>query len=252
MPEAKPITLAAVIGERVRALRESLGDSQDDLARGVRDLGLNWQRSTVAALEAGTRGLSVEELVVLCRLLRAAPHELVGTDEEVSLGPHSTARGDAVRRLLTGESDFAADDFDSRFDRDVRRGLKAGDELDQAMQHLWPRSRLDQRVAAYRASTGEAEQKLARRLNVDRWLLSIAAYRLWGRSLSEERDARVSAEAPPDATIRQLQALRGHVTRSLAEELGGDRLQAARSMHEQVGVLLEQIKRFKTKKEERR
>lgn len=249
MPEAKPIPLAAAVGRRVRELREALGDSQDDLARGVRDLGLNWQRSTVAALEGGMRGLGVEELVVLCRLLRTPPHELVRADDDVSLGPHTTARGDAVRRLLAGESDFAPDDFDSRFDRDVQRGLEAGDELDQAVRRIWPKSRLDQRVPAYRASTGEAEQKLARKLRVDRWLLSVAAYRLWGRSLTQERDARVSAEAPADATTRQLQALRGHVTRALAAELGGDRLVAAESMQEQADVLLEQIKRFKRRQD---
>jgi hypothetical protein len=41
----------------------------------------------------------------------------------------------------------------------------------------------------------------------------------WGRSLTEERDRRVAAQASPDATPRTRQAVRGHVTRELMATL---------------------------------
>lgn len=49
--------------------------------------------------------------------------------------------------------------------------------------------------------------------------MSIAAHRNWGHSLSTERDVRLVREAPDDADARSLQALRGHITRGLTDEL---------------------------------
>jgi len=49
--------------------------------------------------------------------------------------------------------------------------------------------------------------------------VAISAHRSWGRSLSAERDRLVADQARGDAPPRTLQALRGHVTRTLTEEL---------------------------------
>jgi hypothetical protein len=70
-----------------------------------------------------------------------------------------------------------------------------------------------------RAARGEAEQKAARRLAVDPHDLAIVAFAQWGRSLTEERDARVAALSDISTTPRTTQARRGHVTRLLLDEL---------------------------------
>jgi hypothetical protein len=61
--------------------------------------------------------------------------------------------------------------------------------------------------------------KIAQRLSVKPFDVSLTAHKLWGHSLSEERDRRVAESAPKKATARSIQALRGHITRSLIEEL---------------------------------
>jgi transcriptional regulator with XRE-family HTH domain len=77
-------------------------------------------------------------------------------------------------------------------------------------------------IGAFAGAT-EAEERLARRLGVDRDLVVAAAADLWGRSLTAERDARVRAEAETgeDMSKKQWTARRGRVTRKLEEELRG-------------------------------
>ncbi|MFC3480198.1 hypothetical protein ACFOLD_06210 [Kocuria carniphila] len=62
------------------------------------------------------------------------------------------------------------------------------------------------------ATTGAAEDKAAKSLDVPRLVVDLAAQSLWGQSLTERRDSLVSADSTPQA--------RGHVTRSLIAELG--------------------------------
>ena len=65
----------------------------------------------------------------------------------------------------------------------------------------------------------DAEAKAARRLGTDAETIRTAAKSLWHRVLDHERDARVAAQADAEASPRKIQALRGHVTRSLLAEL---------------------------------
>jgi hypothetical protein len=71
--------------------------------------------------------------------------------------------------------------------------------------------------AIVRESAGDAEQKAANVLDVSPHAVALAARSRWGRSLTEERDRRVSAAS--ESTPRTLQALRGHATRALLDEL---------------------------------
>ena len=61
-------TLAAVIGGNLRRLRlEHWGDSQEDFAHYFRQMvPLPWTRDTVASIEMGRRGVSIEELLLVC------------------------------------------------------------------------------------------------------------------------------------------------------------------------------------------
>jgi hypothetical protein len=63
---------------------------------------------------------------------------------------------------------------------------------------------------ALQASEQKVEQEAARKLRVRPIDLAVAAFGLWGRSLTEERDRRASG------TSRQA---KGHVTRRLLAEL---------------------------------
>ena len=75
-------------------------------------------------------------------------------------------------------------------------------------------------VAEYlRPPISAVEVKAGQRLGVDPEEVRRAAGALWERSLAEERDARLKAQAPEGAPARTIQALRGHITRSLLREL---------------------------------
>jgi hypothetical protein len=151
----------------------------------------------VAALEAGTKTIDVAELVGLA--IAVAPlTELLAGDGRVGLGALATDLG-TVRKVLAGKS----------------APLLPQEDVDYLLQGF-------SRIAASRAASaphGEAEQKAARKLHMDALELATAAQRRWGRSLTEERDARVKDSAPADLPPRSRQAFRGRVTRQLLEEL---------------------------------
>ena len=65
----------------------------------------------------------------------------------------------------------------------------------------------------------ETEQKVAKKYGVPAVVVPMAATGRWGRTFTAERERRVSDLVLDDASPRSLQALRGHVTRDLLDEL---------------------------------
>ena len=75
-------------------------------------------------------------------------------------------------------------------------------------------------VKRERAARAEAEQKAARKLGVTPQTIAQAAYDIWGRSLTDERNLQVEQLDWVDETsTRQVQAYRGHVTRELLDKI---------------------------------
>jgi hypothetical protein len=221
-PDDQRPTLHQVIGRQLRAFRSVFGLRQEDIAAVARMKGLDWVQATIAAIEAGQRPVSIEELLILPSVLRlAAPGtdriELLPGDELVALTPQSAVPMAELRRafayilgqglietLFFGEYALASPDREK-----LRRTwfwLLAGKELPPL-----------EYVKTLQAAAGEAERKAAAKLGVSPVVIAAAAYALWGRSLSEERDRRVAALG--EAPARTVQARRGHVTRTLLAEL---------------------------------
>ena len=187
--------LDQVVARNLERIRSTAGWSQDEVAsRGWR-IGLPWTRSTITALEGGRRSLSISELVLLALTLETSVTELLAGRGYVELGDGSELPLTDVRDVLGGDRDMAA----------VRKRIRQGrhQKYQRAMQ----------------AVSGEAEQKAARSLGVTSQTIAEAAFDLWGRSLTEERDAKVDKEGPNLASARSVQALRGHVTRRLVSEI---------------------------------
>lgn len=65
------------IGERLRAARRKRGITQEELAS---ILGTN--QSQVSNVERGDRGLTIQQLVKICRALRISPVEILGETKE--------------------------------------------------------------------------------------------------------------------------------------------------------------------------
>ena len=87
---------------------------------------------------------------------------------------------------------------------------------------------LDDLPAVLRATTDlgigllgprDAEQKAAKKLGVTADDVLAAALTLWGKTLTDERDARAEKQVSGDASPGRLQAIRGHMTRDLLNEL---------------------------------
>jgi len=208
-------TVEQAIGQEIHRRREAAGVSQSRLAAAARQYGLPWTRATVAAIELGRKRLPLGELATLSLALSEALGEegaggqplklsdLIPTDDRlVSAGPGLELPLRTVRRLLLpGEEE--------------RR-------LGGARGSMEPK-KVDVDDRAVEAA-GDVEQKAAGALRVSPEVLVEAAHRRWGRSLTAQRDDLVSLRTQPAETRspgwpRRLQAIRGHVTRELLEEL---------------------------------
>ncbi|MBL7493881.1 hypothetical protein I6A60_31315 [Frankia sp. AgB1.9] len=198
----EPRLLRAVVGESVRRIRELHGARQDDVSRTARLYGLAWSRSKVAELERGEKPVSIEELALLPRILTdLAGADMIGTVDLVPsnalirLNDTVTITGETLRGILGG--------------RGV--GIESARVPHDPDGWKWE-------IAERMPGGGEAERKTARALGVTPADVISAAYRLWKRPLTDERD-RIVTERDPDASPDRRRALRGQVTRTLVEQL---------------------------------
>jgi transcriptional regulator with XRE-family HTH domain len=226
-----PVPLHQLIGARLRQLREAAGLRQEDIATQARVLGFDWVRGTVAMIEGGHRRVTLEEFLALPLLLSyvgipdISLSRLIPTDTPAQLNAQAAVSADTAHRFLTGKS---------AGEQDTQKGgpavTEGRDEWDEAIA-LWrrwatgrsrrPRGPDPAAIsAAIVDSRGDALANAARVLDVSPVAVSLAALLTWGRLLTAERDDRVRQRvgaSAPDA--RTLQAVRGHVTRTLLEEL---------------------------------
>jgi hypothetical protein len=229
-------SVAGTVGGNLKRWRENRSDlTQEDVAAAARRLGLRWAYSSVAQLEAGTRGLAAAELLLLPVVLDDASdghglelHELLAPlpgDAAINASTGTRLTGAAVQKILAGRTrelgpgDFAMADL-------VSAVAKFQQRLHGHLERYWPEmydgrtaGQIQETLAPIVGSTGEPERHAGHRLGVDPVVVAIVAHRLWGHGLAEERDQRVTAEVDPSASRRTIQARRGHVTRQLVNEL---------------------------------
>lgn len=197
--------LSAAVGRKVRAIRLAANCSQDELAAAAAREGLAWTRAAVASLETGRRRLGAFELLLLPLALseldgeRHSVAELLEDVQEVLATPNGGAiTGRALRALAAGDSTLDAAAEERRLSAMVavaHEGL---------LEHVGRR---------------EAERHAARKLDQEPDYIAWMAYRLWGHGLTEEREARLEAIEGHASDARRRQAVRGHVTRELLDEL---------------------------------
>lgn len=224
----QPVPLSQVLGARVRQIREAKGLLQEDVAAAARGAGFAWARGTVAMLESGRRRLTLEEFFSLAQILEAAGagdlwlEDLVPAEGIVFLSPLVGTATNVLRAMLRGESRLGG----TQHSDDIGPVREAPEipgtaEARALWRRAWPRSRPeDDPGTLYKvalASRGDAEIKAARGLRVSPVVVALAAESRWSRSLTEERDARVADHG--NVSARTTQALRGHITRQLLDEL---------------------------------
>jgi hypothetical protein len=216
----------------MRALREQHDQRQETVARAARELGLTWSRSKVAALERGDKALPAEELLLLPLVLAEAgcghpslADLLPEGSGTVRLGDQTAMPAAVLAQVVRGE-DIDIREVDSpslresiaRYDEWVEEG---GPRRSIAIfgAVLAVSGKDSRELHAAEKTAGDAEQIAARRLGVPRLAIIAASLATWGHVLTEERDARAAERAGTDATLRTVQAARGHVTRELYQEI---------------------------------
>lgn len=208
-------TLQEVISRRLREVRAP-ALRQDDLAAGMRRYGFNWTGATVAAIETGRRNVSLEEATALPLVLGCELTDLLLDKDipKVALNERGAVLREAIAAIYTHEVAEAPDDELKALlradrpdlDEDVELARKEAGLRDEGMIGVW----------IGEARRQEAERKAARALKVSTSHVAAYALRLWGRSLTEERDARL---VDTDYVAASEQAVKGHITRQLLTEM---------------------------------
>lgn len=188
--------LADALARGVAAFRERHDVTLDAIAEAATLYGLRWDKSSVRQFERGTRVVSADELVLLPFILSRAAGIEVGL-RDLLVPPLSVRTHDGA----TGQS------FDLTPLLAVLGGATPAEAGAVPPMTYVPRSAMDEQLAA--------------ELGVPPLVIASVAFQRFGRTAREERDARAD-ERSPGASGRRRQAIRGHVTREVLEELRQD------------------------------
>ncbi|MGJ5897998.1 helix-turn-helix domain-containing protein [Streptomyces niveiscabiei] len=242
--------LAEIVGKRLKLFREERGVRQAEVAAAAAKWGLPWARSSIAALEAGTRNLSLEETLLLPLIvgdLGGWDQPLIEADTWISISSTHLIQAKhlpSVAALLTTPSVVNIDDTPLR---EIAFGVRSAEQdlADEgnllrdfqmhAESEAWRLfcARLYPNIPHSEISGGanlgpdlEFVAKVAKRIENPNggpasWgLINVLSYVLWGKSLHEERDLRSGEQG--GRSDRAFQSVKGHVTRDLISELSAE------------------------------
>ena len=223
-----------LIGAGVAEARRRKRWTQEDLARSLRYHGLeSWRTGSVGQLEAGLRRPRLDEVVLICASLGVGLDELLpDADEPVEIGDGAVLTSRDIRAILGGhempgsggEASFPGDRKTAEDAGRFRHELGKMEDLLRPIADRHPQELQKAREAGLgwdNASRpfADAERHAARRLGANLGQVRLAAWALWQRDFTEERDARIGSKEMAALEPRSLQARRGIVTRSMLAEL---------------------------------
>jgi len=181
------LTLAQVVGQNVRRLREQLGWSQEEAAIQLQAQGTTWTKALLASLESGRReGIELGGLLQLAWAFDVPLAEFFDGGDDIRINDHMLTDAGAVRMAVSGEP-FAAQLSEEAQDQMTTNQLMGADAA------------------------------LARRLAIDTDTVIATARELWGRTLTEQRDSELAEREIVNEL--SLPIYRGHITKRLSKEL---------------------------------
>lgn len=201
-----PTTLRELIATNIRRLRSGTTVQPEDVARAASHFGLEWTAAWVSAVERGQKALTAEQLVALPLVLttalahRVSLSDLLLGEGSLHLGkpiPGTTLSTYYLREIITAAPfrrsflDFDPAELEAQQEAS-EQSLAA--QAAEKMREITRANLGDVDIRALkRAEEGATthEAKLAKRLGVPEIVVIAAAASLWGRSLSEERDAQM-------------------------------------------------------------
>jgi transcriptional regulator with XRE-family HTH domain len=216
-----PLPSDAAIGQALGKLREMAKLSQDQMARAMTGLGCPMTRVQVALIETGRRPLTYREQIAVIQILATGDastprdlHALLGTRPE----PASSPLGASIQRWTK--------DYEHLWVTILGRGPVFPKQIgtDVAGDPIWSTPPDPTPAWLDVAALGDAENKAAVAERVPAEAVALGSWKLWGDSLTGERERRFMAH--PGRTTGQTkddrrrdQAIRGRVTRDLLGEL---------------------------------
>ncbi|MFF1743878.1 helix-turn-helix domain-containing protein [Streptomyces mirabilis] len=264
--DEKERPLAAIVGERLKAFREEKGLRQADVAAAASKWGLSWARSSIAALEAGTRNLSMEELLLLPFVISELggwSSPLIPPDAWIELSSTRKIQakdvGSLADRLTAPQSDLNAEHPLTGTTLGVRRPDQVEADVDD---DLYPRQMFAEDMAwrlfcarmypgvghrgwGHSANLGndlELVARVAKKIEnpsggtASYGLVNILSWVLWKSPIEAERDRRTGLRGVLRG--RGLQSAKGHVTRELISEIEAEAQKAWPVVNEIFGELV--------------
>ncbi|EHB53793.1 Xre family DNA-binding protein [Mycolicibacterium rhodesiae JS60] len=219
--ERETASLAVVVGANCKRIRTDAGVTQNVLARHARDAGLRWTTSKVGQFERGQYTPAFTTVLAAVSALSAATRtdvqlaDLVSYDGFVVLTDTLDPDGSVLQALIRGEREWNTlrveeVGYFSKISADPSFGAKLVEGGLKAIPTRYRDVPLDQLVDIQRRS-GLDEERVAKRLDVNLDVLSLASWTLWRRSFSDERDSRAGTETNAQK--------RGRISRTLQDEL---------------------------------
>lgn len=208
--------LSDVIGGNAKTIRLKAHISMDEFARVAKGFGLKWSSSRVGDFEAGRVSPTLPTMYAVAAALSTVSAkpvrlaDLLAGRELVEISPKLHLPAEMVAKALAGAPiDIAPglkDRQDANYERSIvlgrfKRYLTADQDFDEFAEAM---------VTDYQQA-GLAERRAASDLNVELEDVVYWSRKLWGRSLSQERDIRAGVESNAQR--------RGQVSRDLKSEL---------------------------------
>ncbi len=218
--------LAAVVGSNCRRIRKEIRATQDDLARHLRSIGLDWTETRVGHFEAGRSAPTFATVLLVSLALQHAAQaatnkrdsemsdagvtlaDLVGSEGWVGLHSELALPAEQVSAVCKGKPWETGKDEFSR---------ESEDSLNEARAKLFRNLRTASPTDRVLLRSGLAEDRLARRLEISRTRLAQVSFRLWESTFSEERDRRAGHSANQQKRGRTSRELRAELEKALAD-----------------------------------
>jgi transcriptional regulator with XRE-family HTH domain len=218
-------TVAQVVGQNMRRLRESRAKVLHDVASAARDLGLTWDPSAVSRIETGRREPTLQEFLALPLVMTLAFNEPVTMVDLLEVDSDDLSEPLQIfgREVLITEVLLPlAEPFIVFADLDVR--LKGGTPSEVIRKDLDRDKRAAQiaREPAEERGNYREMQAVADELGVNVVKLMDACQARWGEyalTLSGERERRLLESGTDLSNPATVRTLRGHITRQLMAEL---------------------------------
>lgn len=227
------VLLHQLIGARLRELREDAGLTQEEIAAQARVVGfVDWARGTVSMIEGGRRRVTLEEFLALPLILSYAGAgqwrlvDLVGAETPAIISGEVALAAETLRATLSGGLTVEVHPMSAATPASARDSEERQGAL--ALWRRWASRRSDHSREPSAAALGDvavesrtdALVSAARRLRCSPVAASLAAVVTYDRLFMAERERRVRQRlGEGERNPRTVQAIRGHVTRELIDEL---------------------------------